>query len=111
MTKFILPVVLAASLVACQKTNMQLKAPSGAATPSTLYDGHFHLSVIGLIEVSSPVDLNAACGGNADNIFENVSVLGGIVNILTGGFLIGVHNATVNCSAGGGAPAAPPPAT
>ena len=109
MTKIILPIVLAASLVACQKTTYQLKAPSGGATPSAQYNDHFHLSIIGIIELSSPVDINAACGGNADNIFEQVSVLGGVVNLILGAFIpiLSVHNATVNCGGGGGGPPAP----
>jgi hypothetical protein len=114
MNKLILAAALATSLVACQKTTYQLRAPSGASSPSAQYNDHFHLSIIGIIELSSPIDLNAACGGNADNVFEQVSVLGGIVNILLGNFIpiLHVHNATVNCGAGGApAPTAPPPAT
>ncbi len=112
MNKIILASLLATSLFACQKTHYQLKAPGGASTPSAQYNDHFHLSVIGIVELSSPVDLNAACQGNADNVFEQVSVLGGIVNAILGTYIpiLHVHNATVNCGAGGAPMPAPAPA-
>jgi hypothetical protein len=119
MNKLILAATLGAATAGCQKTNIQLHAPGAPATPSTAYNDAFHFSIIGFIELSAPVDVGAACGpGGADSIHEEVSVLGGLVNIILGTYIpvLNVHNATVNCGGGGmpgpgpgPGPDAPPP--
>lgn len=103
--------VLALSFGAgCYKTQYQLTPPAGMARPGPQ---HMHLGLLGFIELSSPIDLAAECpGGGAVMIDERVGVLGGIVNIVLGAFipLLHIHNATVGCGDGGGAPEAAPPA-
>jgi len=100
--------VLASLLLAsCYRTRFELAPPVGYATPSPLYTDHFHLSLINIIELSAPVDLNAACGGvQPAAIDENIGVLGGLVNIFTSYLfpILHVHNATVLCPAQGGPP-------
>lgn len=104
--------VIAVAAGGCFKTNIHLSASPGVPSP-TVNDA-FHLSLIGIFELSPPVDLKAACGGSdAAGIHEEVSVVGGIVNLILGTTIpvLHVHNPTVMCSGGGApAPAAPPPA-
>lgn len=95
-----------ASLAGCYKTTYELKPP----TMSTPKGEHFHLGVIGIIELSSPINPAAECGGPDASVAvnEQVSILGGLVNMVLGTFvpILHVHNATVGCG-GGGAPPAP----
>lgn len=110
-------IILAAALVlgaGCYKTTYRMN-PSGAdGMPSQEYNHRFHFSVIGLVEISSPVDMARACqGGPVASIDERVSVLGGIVNLVLGTYIpiLSVRNATVNCGGGqmGPAPMGPAP--
>ncbi|HSD87169.1 MAG TPA: hypothetical protein VLB44_06625 [Kofleriaceae bacterium] len=115
--------ILAVALLAsggCFRTKFQLQPPV-PATPSATYDNHFHFNLINLIELSSPVNLQQACGGAPPaGIEEEVGVLGAIVNMVLGTYIpiLSVHNATVYCTAGGApmggmpmgpAPMGPPP--
>lgn len=108
--KLLLAATLATTLVVgagCQKTNIQLRPPGGSTVPSPAYDGHYHLSLIGIIELSSAVNLASACGPEGpDSIYERIGVLGGLVNAIFSTYLpiFNVRNATVNCGAGGAAP-------
>lgn len=102
-------IIVLALLAGCYRTRFELQPPVGYATPSPLYNDHFHLSLVNIIELSPPVDLAAACGGAPPAaIDEDVGVLGGIVNIFLSYYLpiLHIHNATVLCPAQG----APPPA-
>jgi hypothetical protein len=104
MKKLVLAMALLAS---CYRTRFELQPPVGYAIPSPLYNEHWHLSVLNIIEVSPPVDLGAACGGAYPAaIDESEGVLAGIVNIFTSYFfpIIHFHNATVLCPAQGGPP-------
>lgn len=114
--------VLTALLAAgCYKTTY-LMQPGGGGMPSPAYTDHLHWSIINLIELSQPVNLQEACpGAAATSIDERVGVLGGILNAVLGTYvpILSVHNATVFCGApagaiptfspGGPPPAAPPP--
>jgi len=107
MKRIILATAIAAAAGGCFKANIHMSAAPG--TPSPTVNSAFHLSVIGFIELSSPVDLKAACGGSdAAGIHEELSILGGIVNILLNPIIL-TMNPTVMCG-GGAAPAAAPPA-
>ena len=109
----LLGAVLGAVLPAagCYRTRFELQPPVGYATPSPLYDNHFHVSLINIIELSAPVDLATACGGVPPAaIDEEVGVLGALVNVITSDAfpILHVHNATVLCPAGGAPPAMAP---
>jgi hypothetical protein len=81
------------------------------AAPSAAYDNHFHFNIINLIEISSPVDLNQACGGNVPAaVEEEVGILGAIANIALSYVIpiLSVHNATVMCAVGAPGPMGPP---
>src|SRR5262249_34203249 len=112
MKRILLASAIAAAAGGCFKTNIHLSA--GPGVPSASVNDAFHLSLIGIFELSSPVDLKAACGGSdAAGINEQVSVVGGIVNIILGTFfpILSTMNPTVMCGGGGApAPAAAPPA-
>lgn len=91
-----------AALASCYRTRFDLTPPM-PETPSPTYDNHFHLSVINIIEVSRPVDLQRACAGAPPTaIEEEVGVLGAIVNAVFSYVIpiLSVHNATVMCPAG-----------
>ena len=114
MKHIILASAIAAALGGCYKANIHMGAAPGV--PSTTVNDAYHLSLIGIFELSSPVDLKAACGGSdAAGIHEEVSVVGGIVNLILSTYIPILHvtNPTVMCGGGGAAPAAPaaPPAT
>ncbi|HTL38932.1 MAG TPA: hypothetical protein VL326_37630 [Kofleriaceae bacterium] len=115
MKRALLAAALAAvTLGGCYSMTFQLQPGPVAATPSPEYDNHFHFNLINLIEISSEVDLNSACGGNVPAaIEEDVGVLGAIANIALSYVIpiLSVHNATVMCGVGGapmGAPMGPP---
>jgi hypothetical protein len=99
MKSIVLASVLASSLASCYKTTYELRPPPLIARPASQ---HFHLGLIGFIELSSPIVLTSECGGpeQASLIFERVGVLGGVVNLVLGTFIpiLHVHNATVGCS-------------
>ncbi len=93
---------LAAASTGCYRTRFDL-APPQPELPSTAYDDHFHISVINIIEVSRPVDLQRACmGAPPTAIEEQVGILGAIVNAFFSYVIpiLSVHNATVYCPMG-----------
>src|SRR5688500_14449824 len=99
-----------AALGGCYRTHFELTPPTPSLA-SAEYNGHFHFSVINVIEVSAPVDLARACGGGpVASIYEDTGVLGGIANALFSYVIpiLHVKNATVYCAMGGGAPMGPP---
>jgi hypothetical protein len=94
----------------CYRTRFEMSPPQ-AEVPSTEYNDHFHFSVINVIEVSRPLDLQRACGGAPPTaIEEQVGILGAIVNAVLSYFIpiISVHNATIYCPMGGAMPGAYP---
>ena len=100
-----------AVLAGCYKATFQLAPTTGPTYHSPLHDEEFHISVVGVIELSNPVDLAGACGGGTRpvSIDERVSALGGLANLLVGVYLpIDVFNPTVDCGARGGPPGATP---
>jgi len=109
MKRFMLACAVAASLGGCFKSTIHLADEPGQ--PGTVNDA-MHFSLIGIFELSSPVDLKAACGGAPATIHEKVSVVGGVVNIVLGTFfpLLSVMNPSVDCGGGAGAPPAAAPA-
>jgi hypothetical protein len=99
------------TVTGCYRTRFQLQPGPVVATPSPAYDNHFHFNLINLIEVSSPVDLNDACGGNVPAaIEEEVGILGAIANLALSYVIpiLSVHNATVMCVVGMAPTGAPP---
>ena len=110
MKRIATTMVLAAALAGgCYKTQYHLTAPAPVAQMGA---EKFHLGVIGIIELSSPIDLTGECGGTqAVMVDERVSVLGGVVNMVLGYFvpILHIHNASVGCGAGGAAPTGAPP--
>lgn len=109
MTK-LLSLALVVSLASCQKTHYQLRAPGAPLAESIVYRSRLHVSLINLVEVSSPVDIAAACAGGADAMFEEVSPLGIVINVLVGSIIpvLSVRNVTGGCAmAGFGGPPAP----
>jgi hypothetical protein len=105
--------LVAAAMLAlggCYSIRFQMQPGPVAATPSPEYDNHFHINLINLIEISSEVDLQTACGGNVPAaVEEEVGILGAIANIALSYVIpiLSVHNATVMCAVGG-APMGPP---
>lgn len=86
----------------CYRTRFDL-APPQPEQPSAMFSDHFHFSVIGIIEVSRPLDLQASCNGAAPTAAEEqINILGAIVNAVVRYFGISVHNATIYCPYGGG---------
>ena len=107
-----LAAVAALSSAGCYRTRFEL-APPQPEVPSGAYNDHFHFSVINIIEVSRPVDLQAACMGQPPTaIEEQVGILGAILNAVMSYFIpiLSVHNATVYCPMGGAMPGGYPPA-
>lgn len=88
---------------ACYRTTYLLQPPGQMSAPSPAYDEQMHLSLLGIFELSSPINLQLACN-NAPPvaIHEDVGVLGAIVNIVLSSYLpiLHVHNATVLCPVG-----------
>ena len=100
-----------AALASCYRTRFEL-APPQPELVSNVYNEHFHFSVIGILEISRPVDLQAACNGASPTaVEEQISVLGGIVNAVAFALLgiLHVHNATLYCPMGQGMPMQPYP--
>lgn len=101
-----LAAVTALASAGCYRTRFDL-APPQPEVPSSTYNDHFHFSLIGVIELSRPVDLQGACMGQPPTaVEEQIGVLGGLVNAVlfaVFGFLH-VHNATLYCPMGGVAP-------
>ena len=107
------------ALGACYRTTYLLQPPGQMSAPSPAYDEQMHLSLLGIFELSSPINLALACN-NAPPvaIHEDVGVLGAIVNAVLSSYLpiLHVHNATVLCPIGppvgmpmGQPPMSPPP--
>ncbi len=102
---------LPASLLLHRSHRLLPRRPSSCARPAPPAVASIHslqLNLIDLIEISSPVDINAACGGNAIAIEDSDTIVSGIINIILGEFIpiFSVWDAGVDCA--GGAPAAPP---
>jgi hypothetical protein len=92
----------------CYRTRFDLTPPMAEGT-SELYDNHFHVSLINVIEISDPIDLTSACaGGKATAIEEKIGVAAAFVNAFLGYFPI-VHftNARVKCGMQGSPTTAP----
>jgi hypothetical protein len=107
MKKILLACAVATAISGCYKSTIHLADDPG--TPGSVNDA-MHFSLIGIFELSSPVDLKAACPGGPAVIHEKVSVLGGVVNLVLNSFfpVLSVMNPSVDCSSGA-APAAPAP--
>jgi hypothetical protein len=92
-----------ATLGGCYKATIHVAdAPS---SPSPQGFG-YHFSVIGIIELSAPVDLRARCPQGPAVIRERETFLGGLVNILLGTYIpvLQVMNDSVDCATGGAPP-------
>jgi hypothetical protein len=109
--KAVIALVAVAALAGCYRTRFDL-APPAPEMPSLVYDYQFHLSVIGLIEASAPVDLQRACAGAPPSaVEEEQGVISAIISAAVG-YLVSLHNTTVLCPAGMPGqmfPAYPPP--
>jgi len=91
------------ALGACYRTTYLLQPPGQMSAPSPAYDEQMHLSLLGIFELSSPVNLALACmNAPPVAIHEDVGVLGAIVNAVLSSYLpiLHVHNATVLCPIG-----------
>jgi hypothetical protein len=98
--KLALALVLATG---CYSSTIHL-ADSPARARSPAVDEAFHVSLIGVIELSSAIDLAAACPATGPaSIDEHLSVLGGIVNLVLGNTIpiFSVMNPSVSCVAPG----------
>ena len=98
MTKLVLASLL---LAGCYKANIWLQAPSHPNAPSHAVHDDFERSLFNVYQLSSPVDLAAACAGEPVGIHEQVTVLGAASNIVLSYFvpLVGTMNTTVLCGA------------
>jgi hypothetical protein len=99
----------AVALAGCYRTSIQLEQPGAPARPA---GQHFHLGLLGVIELSSPIFVAGECGGSRPVVIkERIGILGSIVNAFLYYWIpiFHVHNTTVWCAAGGGAPPPPPP--
>lgn len=108
--KSLATLLVLAALAGCYRTRFELTPPM-PEIPSAAYDNHFHFSLINIIEISSPVDLQRACsGGPVVAIYEDTGIVGGIVNALFSYVLpiLHVKNATVLCGYNPGALMGPP---
>jgi len=87
----------------CWRTTYLLQPPGQMTQTSAAYDQHMHWSLLNVIELSSPVNLQLACN-NAPPVAieEDVGILGALVNIVLDTYvpLLHVHNATVLCPVG-----------
>ena len=95
----------------CFKAKIHLQQGPGVPGP---VNGALHIeAILGLIEVSAPINLATACpGGQAVAIDDQLTFIGGLIDDVLQGIgisaLVNVWTATVECGAGGAAP--PPPA-
>lgn len=110
MKRIILASTIAAlALGGCYKANIHLA--DGPGTPGSV-NNQLHFNLIGIIEISPAIDLKAACGGGqATTIHDEVSVLGGVINIILGNFvpILSVVTPTVDCGGAAAAPTGPAP--
>ncbi len=92
---------LAASLAlsSCYKATIRLQEPRPAVT-SAVTDNEMHMSLLGIVELSEPVDLAGSCATEAVAIEESLSVTGGIINAILGTYIpvLQVMNPTVTCA-------------
>jgi hypothetical protein len=86
------------STAGCYKARIHLK-PEPPVMASQVVKNQTHFSVIGIIELSAPVNLETACPGGTVTIKEGITVLGGIINIVLGTFVpvLQVMNKTAMC--------------
>lgn len=72
----------------------------GASARSPVVDGAYHINLFDLVEVSSPIDMHAACGGRQPvSIDEGLGFVGGLVNFVMNNIapVISIMNTSVNC--------------
>jgi hypothetical protein len=108
--KSLVAIAAIAALTGCYRTRFDLTPPMPEGK-SALYDNHFHLSLINVIEISDPVDLMTACGGGpASAIEEETGVVASLANMVLSYVLPILHlkNATVMCGMQGGPMIGPP---
>ncbi len=92
--------ISAFALTSCYKASIQLQEPRPTVT-SNVTDNAMHYSLIGVVELSEPVDLEKSCATSAVSIEESLSFVGGIVNAALGTYVpvLQVMNPTVTCAA------------
>jgi hypothetical protein len=99
--------ILLAVLAGCYKATFQLAPTTGPTFHSPVHDNDFHVSVVGVIELSSPIDLATSCGGGTApvSIDERIGALGALANFALGLYVpADVFNPTVDCGARSGPP-------
>lgn len=101
--------VTAVLATGCYKARIQLQP----AMATGYGPEHLHVGVIGIIEVSSPIDMAAACGGpqNVVEVYDHVGLLAGIVNLIANTIfpVFYIWNGRVGCAVMGPPPMAPQP--
>lgn len=83
---------------ACYRANIRMA--NTAATRSSVADDKMHFSVIGVLELSAPVDMNASCAGaGVAGIHEEQTFLGGFVGMFFDNIIpiFSLMNASVEC--------------
>jgi len=105
MKRTLLVAAIAAALGGCYKAQIHLADGPGTLNPMSK---HYHFSLIGFIEISKQVDLQATCPGGTAVIHDEVDFLGGLVNVVLGTYVPVLEVMTPSVSCAGG-PAAPPP--
>jgi hypothetical protein len=105
-------VALALASGGCYKAKVHLQPGAGAPGP---VNGSLHIeAILGLLEISAPINLAAACpGGTAVAIDDQLTLIGGLINAVLGAVgisgIVDVWTAGVECGAGGAPPAGGPP--
>jgi hypothetical protein len=109
-TAAIAALLLAITLAAgCYRTSVTVQG--GGGTVPMAYDAKWHHGAVwGLVDISSPHNLNEICPGGTATIYTKTSFLNGLVQAITFS-LYNPQEVTITCSGGGGAaPAAAPEA-
>ena len=98
MKKLLISAAFALSIAGCYNTKIVFDSVSG--TPSAKVDGAFHHGgIFGLVEFSSPVNLDAACSTGVSYVHQKSSFLTGLVQTITQGIYT-PQVVTVHCKSG-----------
>ena len=103
MKRFILIIALVlATTAACHRVRI-IRGNGGGVPSPTYFDTWYHNVILGLVDVSGPVDLNQVCGGGAwSEIFIRRSFINSIVWIV--GPIWTPTTVTIYCGGGPGIP-------
>jgi len=101
MSRIVVLIGVAFASAGCFSATIHL-AEAPVASRSPVVDGSFHFNLLDLIEISDPIDLNAACAGRQPlAIEEGLGPLGALFNLVVGNTIpiVTAMNSSVICEA------------